>query len=120
MGMFDMLKIEMKIPGYSEIPDEEFQTKSLDNVLDHYVITNKGEMYREVWDYEWADNPNSPIGGSLYKVEGSYRREYLTDFHGDIIFYTSRPMNENRIWRDYTARFTEGRLTRIWYQDKQY
>ena len=120
MGMFDFIKVEMKIPGYSTIPDEEFQTKSLDNCMDHYVITNKGELYREVWDYEWADNPNSPIGGSLYKVEGSYRREYLTDFHGDIIFYTSKPMNEDRIWRDYTARFTEGKLTRIWYEDKQY
>ena len=120
MGMFDLLKVEMKIPGYSTIPDEEFQTKSLDNCMDHYVITNKGQLYKEVWDYEWVENPDAPIGGSFRKVEGSYLREYLTNFHGDIIFYTSRPMNEDRIWRDYTARFTDGRLTRIWYEDKQY
>ena len=120
MGMFDMIKVEMKIPGYSTIPDEEFQTKSLDNCMDHYVITNKGELYREVWDHEWIDNPNTPMGGSFNKVEGSYRRVYLTDYHGDIIFYTSKPMSEDRIWRDYTARFTEGKLTRIWYEDKQY
>ena len=120
MGMFDLLKVEMKIPGYSTIPDEEFQTKSLDNCMDHYVITNKGQLYKEVWDHEWVENPDTPIGGSFRKVEGSYLREYLTNFHGDIIFYTSRPMNEDRIWRDYTARFTEGRLTRIWYEDKQY
>jgi hypothetical protein len=120
MGMFDMIKVEMKIPGYSTIPDEEFQTKSLDNCMDHYVITNKGELYREVWDHEWIDNPNTPMGGSFNKVEGSYRREYLTDYHGDIIFYTSKPMTEDRVWRDYTARFTEGKLTRIWFEDKQY
>jgi len=120
MGMFDLLKVEMKIPGYSTIPDEEFQTKSLDNCMDHYVITNKGQLYKEVWDHEWVENPDAPIGGSFRKVEGSYLREYLTNFHGDIIFYTSRPMNEDRIWRDYTARFTDGRLTRIWYEDKQY
>ena len=120
MGMFDWIKAETKIPGYSTIPDEEFQTKSLDNCMDYYVITNKGELYKEVWDHEWVENPDVPIGGSFRKVEGSYLREYLTNFHGDIIFYTSRPMNEDRIWRDYTARFTEGRLTRIWYEDKQY
>jgi len=120
MGMFDLLKVEMKIPGYSTIPDEEFQTKSLDNCMDHYVITNKGQLYKEVWDHEWVENPDAPIGGSFRKVEGSYLREYLTNFHGDIKFYTSRPMNEDRIWRDYTARFTDGRLTRIWYEDKQY
>ena len=120
MGMFDMLKIEMKIPGYSQIPDEEFQTKSFDNVMDHYVITNKGELYREVWEYEWKEDNKHLLGGWMQKVEGSYRREYLTNFHGDIIFYTSRPMKEDRIWRDYTARFTEGKLTRVWYEDKQY
>ncbi len=78
MGMFDLLKVEMKIPGYSTIPDEEFQTKSLDNCMDHYVITNKGQLYKEVWDHEWVENPDAPIGGSFRKVEGSYLREYLT------------------------------------------
>ena len=120
MGMFDTIKVETKIPGYSEIPDVEFQTKSLDNCMDHYVITNKGELYKEVWDYEWVEDKTHLLNGWMQKVESSYRREYLTNFHGDIIFYTSKPMNEDRIWREYTARFTEGRLTRIWYEDKQY
>ena len=81
MGMFDYIKCEVQLPGYSFITDEEFQTKSFDNCMDHYVITAKGEVYREVWDHEWVDNPESPIGGSFRKVEGSYRREYLTDLH---------------------------------------
>ena len=120
MGMFDMIKVEMKIPGYDTIPDEEFQTKSLDNCMDHYVITNKGELYREEWDYIWEEDSKLLFGGGSQKVEGSYRRVYLTDYHGDIIFYTSKPMTEDRVWRDYTARFTEGKLTRIWFEDKQY
>ena len=120
MGMFDMIRIEMKIPGYSTIPDEEFQTKSLDNCMYHYVITHKGELYREEWDYKWEEDETHLLKGWMNKVEGSYRRVYLTDYHGDIIFYTSKPMDENRIWRDYTARFTEGKLTRVWYEDKQY
>jgi hypothetical protein len=120
MGMFDWVKVETKIPGYTEIPDEEFQTKSLDNCMDHYVITGKGDLYREEWDYSWEEDSASILGGRSTKIEESYRRVYLTDFHGDIIFYTSKPLNEDSIWRDYTARFTEGKLTRIWYEDKQY
>ncbi len=119
MGMYDTLKIEIRVPGFSDIPEAEFQTKSLDNCLDHYVISNKGELYKEVWDYEWVDNNEIPIiKGHLKRIEGSYRREYLTDFHGDIIFYEGRGIDGK--WRDYTARFTEGKLTRIWYEDKQY
>ena len=120
MGMFDWVKVETKIPGFTEVPDCEFQTKSFDNAMENYVITNKGELYREVWDYKWINDDNKPLKGYMKKIEDSYRREYLTDFHGDIIFYTSKPMSESRIWRDYTARFNEGKLTRIWYEDKQY
>lgn len=120
MGMFDTIKVELKIPGYSEVPDEEFQTKSLDNCLEHYVITANGQLYKEVWDVEWVDDDNHFLKGYPKQVENSYRREYLTNFHGDIIFYTSKSMNEDRIWRDYTARFTEGKLSRVWYEDKQY
>jgi len=56
MGMFDTIKVETKIPGYSEIPSEEFQTKSFYSALENYVITGNGELYKEVWDYEWIIN----------------------------------------------------------------
>jgi len=118
MGMYDTLKIEKKIPGFTDIPDCEFQTKSLDSAMGNYVITNNGELYKEVWDYEWIENSLSVFDRYFKKIEESYRREYLTDFHGDIIFYESKSINGK--WRDYTARFTEGKLTRIWYEDKQY
>jgi hypothetical protein len=119
MGMFDTLRIEQKIPGFTEIPDCEFQTKSFDNCMENYVITIKGELYRDVWDYKWIDDNEVPIiKGYMKKIEDSYRREYLTDFHGDIIFYEGKSVNGK--WRDYVARFTEGKLTRIWYEDKQY
>jgi hypothetical protein len=120
MGMFDYLEVQQKIPGYAGIPDEEFQTKSFENLMDKYIITVKGHLYRERWQYEWVEEPEHFLKGYIRKIEGSLTREYLTDFHGDIIFYTSKPITENRVWRDYTARFTEGRLARIWYEDKQY
>jgi hypothetical protein len=118
MGMFDTLKVQLKIPGFAEVPDVEFQTKSLDCALENYVITNNGELYREKWDYNWITDDTHFLGGYEHKIEGSYRREYLTNYHGDIIFYEGKSVDGR--WRDYTARFTEGKLTRIWYEDKQY
>ena len=122
MGMFDYIRVETKIPGYEEIPsDVEFQTKSFENLMDTYVISIKGELYVEQWSFEFIETQGSLFGGYMRKLDDSYRREYLTDFHGDVIFYRSKPMEgTNRVWRDYHARFTDGKLSRIWYEDKQY
>jgi hypothetical protein len=118
MGMFDTLNVQLKIPGFTDIPECDFQTKSLDSLMEYYVITDKGELYKEMWDYDWAEEPGHFLGGYERKIPGSYRRKYLTNYHGDIIFYEGRSLNGK--WRDYTARFTEGKLSRIWYEDKQY
>lgn len=118
MGMFDTLTVEKVIPGFTTIPTCKFQTKSFDNALENYVITSNGELYREVWEYEWIDDDRHMLTGYAHKIEGSYRREYLTNYHGDIIFYEG--IGKDGMWRDYTARFTDGKLTRIWYEDKQY
>jgi hypothetical protein len=120
MGMFDEIRVEMILPDQTEVVDTWFQTKSFDNMMDKYTITENGELYRETWKYMWVDDDNHFLKGYLEKIPESYSREYLTDLHGDIIFYSSKPMKENRIWRDYTARFTEGKLTKLWYEDKQY
>jgi hypothetical protein len=121
MGLFDEIRLEVLLPDRTEITNEWFQTKSFDNAMTRYVVTGKGQLYEERWDYEWMGDATAFLGGYLEKIEGSYRREYLTDFHGDIIFYSSKPeLNTNRVWRDYHARFTDGRLSRMWFEDKQY
>jgi hypothetical protein len=120
MGMFDEIRVEQLLPGNTEITDEWFQTKSFENVMTNYVITAKGELYEERWDYKWVENehPFVRVKGNLKKIEGSYRREYLTNYHGDVIFY--KGMNSNKVLRDYYVRFTDGKLTRMWYVDTQY
>lgn len=118
MGMFDIIKCEISLPDGSSPENREFQTKSLENVMAYYVITAKGELYEERWDVEWVEENTRWLGGYMRNVEGTYRREYLTDFHGDIIFYDSQKIGE--VWRDYYARFTDGRLTRMWYKDCNY
>ena len=118
MGMFDEIRIEQILPGNTEITDEWYQTKSLENALVKYVITAKGELYEERWDYKWITDEGHMLKGHLEKIEGSYRREYLTDYHGDIMFY--KGTNSNNVWRDYFARFTDGKLSKMWYEDTQY
>ena len=119
MGMFDTLKVNLILPGNSIIVDDEFQTKSFDCTMSKYVITAGGTIYEDFWEYEWRDEPAHFLGGQLNKIEGSNEHIYLTDFTGEVIFYTSRPMWSNK-WRDYHAQFVNGRLSRIWYNDKQY
>lgn len=120
MGMFDEIRVEHILPGKTEITDEWYQTKSLENIMSRYVISANGELYEETWDYEWVGDEKNFLGGYLSKIPNSYRREYLTNYHGDIIFYSSKPMNEDRVWRDYNARFTNGKLQEIWFSDVKY
>lgn len=118
MGMFDYMICEMPLPDGSSTKGREFQTKSFDNVMTKYVITTKGHLYEHKWDYEWIEDENHFLKGYIQKVEGSFRQEHLTDYHGDIIFYDSKKISE--VWRDYYARFTDGKVSRMWYKDCDY
>jgi hypothetical protein len=118
MGMFDEIRVEQLLPGNTEITEEWYQTKSLENTLTKYVITANGELYEERWNYEWITDEGYMLKGHLKRIEGSYRREYLTDYHGDIMFY--KGMDSNKVLRDYFARFTDGKLSKMWYEDTQY
>jgi hypothetical protein len=120
MGMYDEIRVEQILPEETAIYYTPYQTKSFECLMDSYVITPKGELYREIWDYKWVENPyakHSFMSGYQQKIPESYRREYLTNYHGDIIFYSG--VKHNGLWRDYYARFTEGKLTRMWYKDYQ-
>ena len=117
--MFDYIKVEVDLPDYFGNPaDEEFQTKSFENLMEYYIITANGDLYRERYDYEWIDGPDTFFGGYMNPIKDSYRREYLTDYHGDVIFYSG--VDDRKVFRNYYARFTDGKLTKIWYTDTQY
>ena len=75
MGMFDTIQVNIQLPGYSYITDEKFQTKSFECLLENYVISDNRQIYRELWDYEWIEKPDAPLGKQLIKVEGTYRHE---------------------------------------------
>ena len=118
MGMFDTLRVEVKIPGCFDCLDKEFQTKSFACLMENYVISINRELYKECWDYEFIEDNTHLLGGFLRKLPNSYHRQYLTDYHGDITFYGG--ISSTKFWRDYHARFSDGRLTKVWYTDIQY
>ena len=108
MGMFDYIRCEIDLPNRPiQDTSELFQTKHLSRTMETYVITQKGELYKEHWDYDWQEDENSKMfGGYFSKVEGTFQRKYLTNFNGDIIFYNSIPLSNGQYrWVEYTARF---------------
>jgi len=116
MGMFDYVKSEMILPDRNFVTDEYFQTKSLDCLMEHFVITKDGELCRDMWDYEWVDDDNAFLKGMFKQIDGSYRREYLTNHTGTINFYGKAP---DGIWRDYHATFVDGKITKLWFEDSE-
>jgi hypothetical protein len=101
MGMFDYITFEMQID--SNPSPHTFQTKSFENTMSRYVVTQKGQLYSETWNYKWVDDDNAFLKGYMEKIPESYERTYLTDFHGDVIFYDD-------VQHEYMARFSYGRL----------
>lgn len=111
MGMFDFISFEQPV---FDIPSgTKFQTKSFGCLMEDYIVTTKGEIYREIYEYEYIKDNEHFLGGYINKVKDSYRREYLTDYHGDIIFYDKDPV-------DYIARFTHGKLEKIIFKSREW
>lgn len=100
MGMFDYIKINpAKLP--TAIPEGMgygWQTKDTpEQYLATYEITDDDELVLLSWDKDTSE----------YK-----RNVVLADYHGDLCFYTSHPKTDE--WFEFVARFTEGKLSRIW------
>jgi hypothetical protein len=123
MGLFDYLRCLAPLPDGSS-GDHEFQTKDTpEQMLASYTITADGLLVHNFVEYRWVDDARSLIGGYLRPDMGT-RRDVTIPFHGDIRFYTtnlaaSGPQgfatinDEPPCFREYVARFTEGRLARI-------
>ena len=63
MGMFDSVQCNYPLPIpldvvdiYPDIYDQEFQTKDLENLLDHYILNEDGELLWIKKEYEWKDD----------------------------------------------------------------
>ena len=98
MGMFDYIRVDPAMLP-EKLPEGllgGWQTKDTpEQYLATYEITKAGELHLLRWT------------GKEYAFE-----EALDDFHGDLTFYTSDDRTGE--WFEFVARFTEGKLARIW------
>lgn len=99
MGMFDTIRCEYPLP-HPEHQDIEFQTKDLDCVLDHYLITRDGRLVRKA--RTWHKGPH---------------RDVTWPIHGDVRFYEWLGKDAPQPWIEYVARFTHGRVE--WIRDHE-
>jgi hypothetical protein len=112
MGMFDDITCLAALPD-EPVNDRNFQTKDLENLLDHYTITEDGKLLVDVFKLHVRTDAEKERykQETGYKFAPPFRREEKgrveIDYHGRIVFYGGDP------WREYEAKFTDGRLVEI-------
>lgn len=116
MGMFTYVK-----PAKEILPDEykkyahlEWQTKDVvDCEMETLEVTPEGELFYVWWSRKLVESDKSFFGFFMEPVEEHRDKQ---DYHGDMVFYTSLGDPNKSDWQfiELTARFTNGRLERIW------
>ena len=126
MGMFDSIECNYPLPISKElielenfdIYEVEFQTKSLDNLLDLYTITEEGELIHRCREYEWVDDDSHFLKGYMNPVS---EKDVKENFHGILEFYcfeqirkeVDGKVKEISVSVDYQAKFIDGKLASI-------
>jgi hypothetical protein len=112
MGMFDYIHCDYELPGKPPYGPEGcmggYQTKDLDCTLDTYIITEDGRLRQR-----------TPIDYG----EGLRKTKELSDFTGEINFYTSNicasgpgiytSNGDDAISVEYVAKFVNGKVIEI-------
>lgn len=122
--MFDSIQCNYPLPLPLEVSDylpdiyeQEFQTKDLENLLGHYILTEEGELLEIRKEYKWKDDESYFLKGYMEVI----KEEIVpTNFHGVINFYCYETVYEDEsqnkskdISIDYLAKFTNGVLSNI-------
>lgn len=115
--MYDELKCEYSLP--EKYQNLNFQTKSLGNFLDKYVISKEGDLIIYSFDWEHVPDEERPYFGtpewdklswvgSMKSIPNEPRK---IDHTGEVRFYTS--INHNDGWIEFVAFFSKGKLIHI-------
>jgi hypothetical protein len=117
MGMYDELKCEYPLP--EKYQNLSFQTKSLGNFLDKYVISKDGELIVYSFDWEHVPDEERPYFGtpewdklnwvgSMKTIPNEPRK---IDHTGEVRFYSFFDNDEG--WIEFVAFFSKGKLIHI-------
>ena len=98
-----------------------FQTKDLDNSLDHYIIDSDGYLYIENIEREYVEYTEeekktlNPKPWNVYK-EVSIKSKTLDKvaYHGTVVFYDIVSYSETEdMWVEFSASFIYGKLDKL-------
>lgn len=85
--------------------------------MERFTITEDGRLIHHTKRYESVPRAERPypdddgLLGFIGSIRGIDAGDVEVPLHGDLNFYEN---DEKGDWWEYTARFTEGRLSRIW------
>jgi hypothetical protein len=105
MGMFDNIEFDInRLPISVEerklLSKKKFQTKSLENTLSRYRITEDGHLEYLVYCSDFLDQYEPDC-----QFESWIR---INDIHGYVSFYTF--LSDPKEWYEFVAKFTDGKL----------
>lgn len=124
MGMFDYVTCRYLLPDldFNVVwpENDPFQTKSFENMMEHYTITEDGRIIQHTVRYESVPEEERPFYGTdrwetsaLAKFCGAMRSvptgDVYLDLTGTINFYNSKGCE----WFEYSATFVDGKLIDI-------
>ena len=138
MGMFDTVEVHRKLPlkANDEVTskditalkkniswkDIEFQTKALDNCMEHFKIAVNGKLYVQRQKYKEVDSKkhHSKKNKNLFNVlpllepDGKPWFEPAPKIPTSLQFYTTVKLSEGEeYWVEFEAIFLEGKLHEI-------
>jgi hypothetical protein len=116
VGMFDNVRVLYPLPKPETGPlppeDTTFQTKDMECLLDEYTIHEDGRLTVRRCEYEDTGEIDPLLKMRIHRVVREWDEQ--VPHHGDIEFYHWVRWNEDSSqWWSYTARFTDGVLSRI-------
>ena len=131
MGMFDTIEVHRKLPlavvdgiDSSDVKDLkrlvkwkdiEFQTKSLDDCLEHYKLSVNGKLYVRRAKYKEVRKKRSVMGIDLpmLEIDGEPWFEPASKVPTSLVFYSSVTLEPFSYWVEFEAIFLKGKLYEI-------
>jgi len=124
--MYDELTCEYPLPEkYKNYQNSIFQTKSLLNCLDKYVITKDGELVHHSFNWEICPEEERPFYGKpewnkfswIGSLKSSPNEPQIISYTGEVRFYEWNEAED--VWIEFVALFSKGKLIHFEAEEKE-
>ena len=127
--MFDTIEVHRKLPlavvegiDLSDVKDlkrlvkwkkVEFQTKSLDDCLEHYKLSVNGKLYVRRAKYKEVRRKRVGFDLPMLEIDGEPWFEPAPKVPTSLVFYSSVTLEPFSYWVEFEAIFLQGKLHEI-------